>query len=197
LRAQAPKANGQMTELIASMNRLLCESTGANNYATFFYATLDWRTRRLTYVNAGHNPPLLIRPGARSNVAGALNGGAQSNNGSVSVSLARAHVSHSREAISLLTTGGPVIGLLENCVYEHSTIELRSGDVLVAYTDGLSDARNPEGEEFGEDRLVQMIVDHAELPVHEMRDRIFSNIHSWQRGEPQFDDMTMVIVKVK
>lgn len=197
LRAQAPKANGQVTELVASMNRLLCESTGANNYATFFYATLDWRTRRLTYVNAGHNPPLLIRPEARSNVAGAVNGGAKGENGAVSVSLARAQLSHPREMIDLLTTGGPVIGLLENCIYEHSTIELRRGDVLVAYTDGLSEARNPAGEEFGDERLAQLLLDHAELPAAEMRDQVISHVLSWQRDEPQYDDMTMVIVKVK
>jgi sigma-B regulation protein RsbU (phosphoserine phosphatase) len=194
LRAQAPKANGQMTELVASMNRLLCESTGANNYATFFYALLDWRARRLTYVNAGHNPPILVRPGARadsqnlSDIFGVVNGG---------LSQTKARVSPSEEMISLLTAGGPVIGLLENCVYQNCTIELRSGDVLVAYTDGLSEARNPEGEEFGEERLMRIVVDNADLPADEMREQIIASIRNWQRDAPQHDDMTMVIVKVK
>jgi phosphoserine phosphatase RsbU/P len=204
LRAQAPKANGQMTELIASMNRLLCESTGANNYATFFYALLDWRTRLLTYVNAGHNPPILVRAGAKanslslSNVAQAVSG-VKSENGAQFGTLpqTKAFASPSGEIISYLTTGGPVIGLLENCVYKNSTIELGSGDVLVAYTDGLSEARNPEGEEFGDERLTQMVVDNADLPADEMREQIIASIRSWQRNAPQHDDMTMVIVKVK
>jgi phosphoserine phosphatase RsbU/P len=187
LRAQAPKANGQMTELIASMNRLLCEATDSNNYATFFYALLDWKTRRLTYVNAGHNPPILVRA-ALGKVASAVNG---------ALSLANGHSPPSDDSISLLTTGGPVIGLLENCTYENCTVEVRSGDVLVAYTDGLSEARNPEGEEFGEERLKQLVVDNAELRADELRDQIISSIRSWQRGEPQYDDMTMVIVKMK
>jgi phosphoserine phosphatase RsbU/P len=204
LRAQAPKANGQLTELIASMNRLLCESTGANNYATFFYAQLDWRTRRITYVNAGHNPPILVRAGAHanslslSNVAQAMSG-AKSENGAEFGRLSRtkAVAASSGEMISYLTTGGPVIGLLENCAYGNSTIELSSGDVLVAYTDGLSEARNPEGEEFGEERLTQLIVDNADLPADEMREQIIASIRGWQRDAPQHDDMTIVIVKMK
>jgi phosphoserine phosphatase RsbU/P len=204
LRAQAPKANGQMTELIASMNRLLCESTGANNYATFFYALLDWRARRLTYVNAGHNPPILVRAGAPayslrlSNVTQTVSS-IKSENGAELGRLLRteALASLSGEPISYLTTGGPVIGLLEDCVYKNCTIELESGDVLVAYTDGLSEARNPEGEEFGEERLAQIVVDNAGLPADEMRERIIAGIRGWQRDAPQHDDMTMVIVKVK
>jgi phosphoserine phosphatase RsbU/P len=192
LRAQAPKAaNGQMTELIASMNRLLCESTGANNYATFFYALLDWKARRLTYVNAGHNPPILIRAGARASAVSAVNG-VISENGSVSSLL-----SLSENHVSLLTTGGPVIGLLENCAYENCVIDLSSGDVLVAYTDGLSEARNPEGEEFGEERLTQLVSAISGLSADEMRERIIENVRDWQQDAPQHDDMTMVIVKVK
>jgi phosphoserine phosphatase RsbU/P len=204
LRAQAPSANGQMTELIASMNRLLCESTGANNYATFFYALLDWSARRLTYVNAGHNPPILVRGSARaktqnlSNVVSAVNGVKGDNGaGSAILSQTKAHVSPSEEMISFLTAGGPVIGLLENCVYENCTVELRSGDVLVAYTDGLSEARNPEGEEFGEERLAQIVADNSDLPAEEMRERIIASIRGWQRAAPPHDDMTIVIVKVK
>jgi serine phosphatase RsbU (regulator of sigma subunit) len=186
------------------MNRLLCESTGANNYATFFYALLDCKARRLTYVNAGHNPPILVRAGAQanslslSNVAQAVSG-SQSENGAEFGRLSRTKVlaSPSGELISYLTIGGPVIGLLENCVYKNCTIELDSGDVLVAYTDGLSEARNPAGEEFGEERLTQMVVDHAGLPAAEMREQIIAGIRDWQRDAPQHDDMTMVIVKVK
>jgi phosphoserine phosphatase RsbU/P len=204
LRAQAPKANGQLTELIASMNRLLCESTGANNYATFFYAQLDWRTRCITYVNAGHNPPILVRAGAQANslslskVAQAM-GSVKSENGAEFGRLSRnkALAAPSDEMISHLTTGGPVIGLLENCVYKNSTIELSSGDVLVAYTDGLSEARNPEGEELSEERLTQIVVDNADLPADEMRERIIASVRGWQRDAPQHDDMTIVIVKVK
>jgi phosphoserine phosphatase RsbU/P len=186
------------------MNRLLCESTGANNYATFFYALLDCKARRLTYVNAGHNPPILVRAGAQanslslSNVAHAVSG-VKSENGAEFDRLLRTKplASLSEEMISFLTIGGPVIGLLEDCVYQNCTIELGSGDVLVAYTDGLSEARNPKGEEFGEERLTQIVVDNADLPADEMRERIIASIRDWQLDAPQHDDMTMVIVKVK
>ncbi|MCI0338315.1 MAG: SpoIIE family protein phosphatase, partial [Acidobacteria bacterium] len=204
LRAQAPKTNGQMTELMASMNRFLYEATDASHYATFFYAQLDTETRRLTYVNAGHNPPILVRTGARTgsqslgSVVSAVSSGMSENGAEFpKLSQAKAVAAFSEEIISLLTIGGPVIGLLKECVYEHCCLELRSGDVLVAYTDGISEARNPDGEEFGEERLTQIVAANANLPAAELREHIIAKINKWQCDAPQHDDMTMVIVKVK
>jgi phosphoserine phosphatase RsbU/P len=101
------------------------------------------------------------------------------------------------ESICLLARGGPVIGLLESCDYEHETIEVRSGDVLVAYTDGVSEAQSPEGDEFGERRLAELAAAHTHLPAAELRDRIVAGVRAWVRDAPQYDDMTLVVVKVR
>ncbi len=198
LRAQARATTARMTDLISSMNRLLRESTDTSHYATFFYAQFDAESRRLSYVNAGHNPPILIRgsvnpPRSKSNLT---NGKNESRMDLSPFSQTLASATISEETICLLTTGGPVIGLLEDCEYEYGSVELVSGDVLVAYTDGISEARNPEGEEFGEERLIQAVAENARLSADELRERIIDIVRCWQRDEPQHDDMTMVIMKV-
>ncbi|HKX31305.1 MAG TPA: SpoIIE family protein phosphatase [Blastocatellia bacterium] len=196
LRAQAPKNTVLMTDLISSMNRLLCQSTDTSHYATFFYAQLDPQTRRLTYVNAGHNPPMLLRAGALRPGRGSLTGTASNGKGETRIDAGRISPV-SEEICCLLTTGGPVIGLLEECVYSQGTLELHRGDILVAYTDGVSEARNPQEEEFGEERLMQIIIAQAHLSADRLREQIVQSVRAWQCDAPQHDDMTMVIVKVK
>jgi len=194
LRSQALLVNVQLTELVASMNRLLCGSTDTSSYATFFYAQFDERTLQLTYVNAGHNPPLLVRAGTiwRADGVGQVarvNGEAES--------VAASSVAAADQWIRLLETGGPVIGLFETCTYEHEILAVQSGDVLVAYTDGVTEALNPEGEEFGEARLRPLVTAHAHLSAEGLKDQIVRSVREWCRDEPQFDDMTLVVMKVK
>ena len=152
-------------ELVSTLNQLLCLSTGAANYATFFYSQFDVRTRQLTYVNAGHNPPFLI----------------QARNG----------------YCTRLTQGGSVIGLFKHFRYEQETIQLYSGDLLVAYTDGVTEALNSAGEEFGETRLQEALMSAANLPVTELRTEILRLVQDWCSGVPQHDDLTFVALKVK
>src|SRR5439155_10439517 len=185
LRSQALLVNVQLTELVASMNRLLCGSTDTSSYATFFYAQFDERTRQLTYVNAGHNPPLLIRAGAIWRADGA---GQAASAASEAESVAASSVTATDQWIRLLETGGPVIGLFESCSYEHEILAVQSGDVLVAYTDGVTEAHNPEGEEFGEARLRQLITAHARLSAEALKEQIVGHVREWCRDEPQFDD---------
>lgn len=100
------------------MNRFLHASTGASSYATFFYAQIDEQNRQLHYVNAGHNPPYLVR--SLGNTSG---------NGLDS-------------AIEELRTGGTIIGMFPSASYEEATVDLHSGDVLLAFTDGVTEALN-------------------------------------------------------
>lgn len=173
-------------EMIANINRLLCRSTGLGTYVTFFYAEYDEQTRQLTYVNAGHNPPLLFR--------------AQSNGDKPTTSAMQAipllSGQHIQAQCSLLDKGGPVIGLFEHSRYEQETVNLRSGDLLVAYTDGVTEALNAVGEEFGEGRLRTVIAEHLHLPAETVRDVLMHRVAAWSLGEPQYDDLTFVIMKV-
>lgn len=196
LRSQAPQVNGRLTELVASMNHLLHVSTDAASYATFFYAQYDPARQVLTYVNAGHNPPMLVRAATVTKAHGAT-ASRVAGNGKSDQTANTVEGNQSLVSISELTCGGPVIGAFEDCHYEQEAIALQSGDILIAYTDGLSEAFNAAGEEFGEARLREIAGDSAHLSAQELTDRIVNRVHDWSGDTPQYDDLTLVVMKVK
>jgi len=157
--------------LVARMNEFIYRSTPANKYATFFYAQLD--ERRLRFVNAGHNAPYLLRAGWRSTAGSAL------------------------PEIEELSTGGTVVGMFPEMNYEEATVELRPGDVLLAFTDGVPEAHNPENEEFGEERLQQVLRQTAHLPANEISARLSDEMKDWIRDAEQYDDLTFIVMKVR
>jgi serine phosphatase RsbU (regulator of sigma subunit) len=159
--------------LVARMNEFVYRSTPASKYATFFYAQLDARCRQLRYVNAGHNPPYLLRAGRRSTVDAAS------------------------PEIEQLSVGGTVVGMFPEMGYEEATVELWPGDVLLVYTDGVPEAHNPESEEFGEERLQQLLRQTANLPVDEISARISTAMTRWIQDAEQYDDLTFIVMKVR
>ena len=152
--------------MVAMLNRLLLKSTGGANYVTFFYAEFDECARRLSYVNAGHNPPILFR----------TNG-----------------VEDFRE----LSCGGMFVGMFEHCGYEQEIVQMQPGDVLIGFTDGLSEAMNVKGEEFGEARIREALAMTAGQAINEIRDEIARRASNWCAGAPLHDDLTFIILKVK
>jgi sigma-B regulation protein RsbU (phosphoserine phosphatase) len=167
LRSLAGNGGISLAELAARMNHLLYRSSGPSSYATFFYAEIDEDKRLLRYVNAGHNPPLLLRYGHAV----------------------------SAERIEELSIGGTVIGLFPQSRYEEATVELRAGDVLMAFTDGVSEAMNPAEEEFGEERLRDALTRHSHLPVNEMTSQLLQELKQWMSDAAQHDDLTFVLMK--
>ena len=192
LRSQAPTVNGNLTELVSSMNRLLHVSTDASSYATFFYAQFDERTGLLTYVNAGHNPPILVR---RSRNAKAQSVGFAP--GARSAFLDETGSENGLSDVTLLTKGGPIIGAFNDCAYEQETIQMESGDLLVAYTDGVTEARNADDQEFGEENLQHIIDAMAHVPAQELSERIVESVREWCGDVPPHDDLTLVVMKVR
>jgi phosphoserine phosphatase RsbU/P len=208
----------ELTDLVVAINRLLCHSTGAATYVTFFYAQFDEATKRLTYVNAGHNPPLLFcaRDGRRQaenrrrvpHVASDYFRQTRANGVREEVLADALPLQDSSPKIRLvdevatrgwlaLKTGGTVVGLFDPCIYEQETIQLQSGDVLVAYTDGVTEALNRAGEEFGEHRLQDAVARTAHLKAEQVRDLLVREIEDWCDGAPQHDDLTFLIMKVR
>ena len=165
LRILATDENLSLATLAARMNRFLHRSTGSNAYATFFYGQIDEKTRQLRYVNAGHNPPCLLRCAAD-------------------------------QSIEELPAGGTVIGLFPQSSYEESSVDLRPGDVLIAFTDGVPEAQNPQEEEFGEERLKNLLRQSAHLPVSEIASKIAGELKTWIDNAAQYDDLTFILVKV-
>jgi len=159
--------------LLARMNEFVYRSTPASKYATFFYAQLDEKCRQMRYVNAGHNPPYLLRAGQRSTVGSAP------------------------PEIEELSAGGTVVGMFPTMEYEEATVELCPGDALFIFTDGVPEAHNPENEEFGDERLQQLLRDTAHLPADEISARISAEMKAWIRDAEQYDDLTFIVMKVR
>jgi len=168
------RAEGSVAALVVALNRLLCRATGPSSYVTFFYMQLDERTRQVSYVNAGHNPPLLVRAAAPSGAGG------------------------DDSRCEKLRAGGPVIGLFENLTYEEGRLQLHSGDMVVAYTDGLTESLNVVEQEFGEAELCELLNEAAaDLSADEILAEVVRRVRVWSAGAPQHDDLTLVVLKVK
>jgi sigma-B regulation protein RsbU (phosphoserine phosphatase) len=202
LRCQLTSADKTLADVVSAMNTLLRRSTSDGGYATFFLAEFDKGTRGLTYVNAGHNPPLLVRgtlaslgkAGQCPGVPGTprvLSNRAPGASAGLFVSVADEPV------VSRLTVGGPIIGTFLNGPYEQETIQLQSGDMLVVYTDGVTEALNPAGVEFGEEKLRSIASESPQLPARELAEQIIATVVRWQAQAAQHDDITLIVVKVK
>jgi sigma-B regulation protein RsbU (phosphoserine phosphatase) len=210
------REQNSLAELVSTINRLLCSSTGTATYVTFFYAQFDERTRRLTYTNAGHNPPLLLRSVKGTKRLAAVNGGREMGERPLSLkSVAQAESAEQLIADVLampdslpadfqmtdgclrLSAGGLVIGLFDQTHYEQETIQLQSGDLLVAYTDGVTEAMNDAGEEYGEERLQSSLVELTHLSADQVRDQLVKSLQVWCAGAAQHDDLTFIVLKVK
>jgi sigma-B regulation protein RsbU (phosphoserine phosphatase) len=202
LRCQLTSGDKSLAEVVSAMNSLLQRSTSDGDYATFFLAQFDRATRNLTYVNAGHNPPMLIRGSLDSQrTAGEL---LQATGIDRSLLIRSMETNHRFAAavaeepgIRLLTRGGPIIGTFLDGPYEQETIQMQSGDVLVIYTDGVTEAENPTGAEFGEERLRSVLIESLRLSPRELTARVIESVLEWQGPAPQHDDITLIVVKVK
>ena len=164
LRGQASVGH-DLTELMRRVNDLVYGASPANRYATLFYGEYDPPSRQLSYVNAGHNPPVIVRK-----------------------SLAAYQVFR-------LETGGPVIGLIQQC-YQQESFPLESGDLVMLFTDGVSEAMNARNEEWGEDRLIESAKSCYGLSAVEAMTRILTAAQAFAAGAAQYDDMTLVVLRI-
>jgi sigma-B regulation protein RsbU (phosphoserine phosphatase) len=163
LRSQYATALDDLPGLLRSVNRLFFNNSEAAHYATMFFALYDDETRRLRYVNCGHNPPFLLR----------RDGG-----------------------VERLRATATVLGLFEEWDCEVNELELAGGDVLVIYTDGISEA-SPDGEdEFGEDRLLEVLKQHQQQSAGQVLDGVFDEVQRFSQGE-QADDMTLIVARCR
>jgi phosphoserine phosphatase RsbU/P len=95
-----------------------------------------------------------------------------------------------------LRTGGTVVGIFEDSEYKQETVRLQPGDFLIAYTDGIVESLNEYGEEFGENRLIQLIQKHRDYDADKMKGAIVENVLSWTFAEERDDDMTLIVAKM-
>jgi serine phosphatase RsbU (regulator of sigma subunit)/pSer/pThr/pTyr-binding forkhead associated (FHA) protein len=149
-------------DAVARINRTVCQNVPSNKFVTFFVATLAPDSGELTYVNAGHNPPLLIRSGGE---------------------------------VENLHEGGMVLGLFEGVPYEAGQVEMRPGDTLLAYSDGVTETWSPDGDEYGEEKLSAFAVGNAGLDAAALQEAILGDIESFEAGARATDDRTLVVLR--
>jgi serine phosphatase RsbU (regulator of sigma subunit)/dihydrofolate reductase len=166
LRGQVLSGVGDLGTKMANVNRLLYNASDSNRYATFFYAELDCASRTLHYVNGGHNPPAVLRK---------EDGAWQ---------------------VFRLGDGGPVIGLLTAALYKEQLLHLLPGDILLAFTDGISEAMNASEDEWGEDQMIAEAQAHADLNAKELLQHLFRAADAFAAGATQHDDMTIVVLRL-
>lgn len=129
-------------------------------FATVFFAVLDPATGQLMYINAGHEPPYLVRGG---------------------------------KVVDCLMPTGPALGLFPDQAFSIGQIELLREDLLLAYTDGVTDAQNRQAESFGEQRLKEAACNPGS--AIEILDHIYHQIQAFIQAEDQFDDITMLAAR--
>jgi len=149
------------SELCGKLNKLMCGNTPLQKFITCFYSQLDIATRKLTFTNAGHNPPMLVgRDG---------------------------------ECIRL-DEGGRVIGAFPDSTFAQREIQLYEGDKLLLFTDGVTEARDAAGEEFGEQRLQECLRSYAGCNAAELRTLILDEVTEFCAGKFDDDATLMVLI---
>ncbi len=155
-------SHSTLVETITAVNKYLAENIPSNRFVTLFYAELDPKSGSLSFVNAGHNPPLIV---------------------------------HESGTVEHLAAGGLPLGIIPHAEYREGRTQLQHGDVLVIYSDGVSEAVSPSGEEFGPERLYDVVAQNLKASASGIRDRIESALTKFAQGTPANDDITLVIVK--
>ena len=163
-----------LDELMRRVNAALVRDTLAQEFVTLFYGVIDPKKLRLTYCNAGHDPPLVVQRPARPGEKPRLNE---------------------------LSVGGMIVGVDAQQTYERGMFDLSRGDVLVASTDGLTDAMNFQGQKFGRERLKSTLLDFTAAnpgaTAGHIADHLLWDVRRFVGMNPQTDDITLVVIRVR
>jgi sigma-B regulation protein RsbU (phosphoserine phosphatase) len=159
LRSLYGVAHRDLPDLLCSVNQLFYKNTESNHYATMFFGVYEDGSRRLTYANCGHNPPVLVRTDG---------------------------------TVERLTATSTVLGLFEQWECAVAEVILEPGDVLVIYTDGVTEATDAKGEEFGEDRLISVLKESKGQRAADLLQHVIYNVREFSPGE-QGDDITLIV----
>jgi sigma-B regulation protein RsbU (phosphoserine phosphatase) len=163
LRTAASLTPNNGAAALGAVNRQVYGSSLADRYATLFYGIFERSTRTLRYVNAGHNPPMVVRRDG---------------------------------SIEWLEAGGAPVGMFPDWTYEEGTVRLNPGDLLLAYTDGVVEALNPQGEEWGVEGLRRAVMGSDAECADEVVQSVFRSMDEFSPGR-QTDDATVVALRVE
>jgi len=195
VRAHAPLLGDRCGEVVATVNSLLYEDTGGDRFATLFYGVYDDASRSLTYANAGHCPPLLVRGKGLALGAAAAWHGPGTSSGEQPAEQDPA-VPGPQPFYLGLDFGTPPVGIFQTLPAIQTSMQLVPGDWLVVFSDGLSEALNDQGEEFSQDRLADVVFRNRHLTATKMCDAVLAGVRQHNRGRPFGDDLTLAVARV-
>lgn len=153
----------KIDEATALINNLISENITDGKFITFFWGVISISDKTLRYVNAGHNPPLLIR----------------------------------NNQIIKLNVGGIILGVMKTVIpYQTEVLQLQKDDLIVLFTDGVSEALNTAGDEYSDERLEALVLKNSDRSSSEILELIRSDVQEFSSGTVQSDDITLVVVKV-
>jgi phosphoserine phosphatase RsbU/P len=152
-----------LAQLVKRLNLVVHDNTEAERFITLFMAVLDPHDGTLTFVNAGHNFPFVLRT--------------------------------QQSSIQPLFSTGLPLGMFDSVEFEQETVKLEPSDFLVMYTDGVTEAMNKSMDEYGETRLRQVMIGASDKPASGLLGGIVSDVEKFVAGEPQSDDLTMLVLK--
>jgi len=155
-------------KVVERLNALFCHNIRLIQFVTLFLGRFNHETRTLDYCNAGHNPPLLLRqPASRG------------------------------EQVVWLEPTGAAIGLVEQFQFATATVTLSPGDILVLYTDGVTEAMNPQQEQFGTERLVEFVRHESSRPAQDLLRELRRLLQEFTHDQPPRDDTTVLVLKAQ
>jgi len=158
------KQGMELDEATGVINDLVSENTNDGRFITFFWGILNDNDKTFRYVNAGHNPPILLR----------------------------------KNEITYLSKGGMILGVMPTSFpYETESIQLEKDDVIIMFTDGVTEAKNNSDKEFSDEKLENLVKSINNLSSTEILDNIKREIRDFTEGEMQSDDITLIVIKVR
>jgi serine phosphatase RsbU (regulator of sigma subunit) len=155
-------SEASVAEAVSRINSTVCQNVTQGKYVTFFLARLEPATGQVCYVNAGHNPPLLVRRDG---------------------------------TIETLTEGGMVLGLFDSIPYAEGKCEMRAGDTLLIFSDGVTETFSASGDEFGDERLGEVALRGRGLDAAGLQAEILRELESFAVGTKATDDRTLIVLK--
>jgi two-component system response regulator len=150
-----------LNKAVTFTNKYICNIHHSATYATLFFGLLDLHSGKLDYIDAGHEPPLILNQG---------------------------------QVRLMLQPTGPVLGMLEEMTFEVKNAQLQAGDILLVYSDGVTDVQNQNGEIFGDDNYLGLL-NYTAKSAESLLDHIVSNLRDFIGETPQYDDITLLAVR--
>jgi len=148
--------------MVKKLNDFVHRSSGSNKFITFFFSELNKKTSEIKYINAGHNPPLIV---------------------------------DMKGNIRRLESSGFCLGMFPNVDYKMEKLNLGIGDTALLFTDGITESRNKDNEEFEEQRLIKLLKMNPKIGAQDLMDKINQEVEEFTIGTEQMDDQTIVVIK--